>query len=574
MKKEKYFLSLALIVIFISKICFAQDDCPKYIRLSKQLGTPGYIKININNISTIIRNDGLDDWELNGKSGFVYPRLSGKTAIFTSNFMWGGINFGDLLIGGAYYSSGITPGKILPDGTPQDPTLPEVRVYRVRPDYKTSSFANEIADKEGTLAEIKNRYEKDWNEWPANDGAPYKDVDKDGKYNPAIDIPGIPGAQQTIWYVANDFDAEKSKRVSGCRSLGLELQLTVWAYDKPYALGNTIFKKYKLTNKKNMNIEDMYLAFFVDPDVGYAGDDFTGCDTTLNLGYAYNGKDIDNDYGETPPAVGFVIVQGPKVGGLTSDVAIYNQQKFNSSKNLGMNAYYYFTCGASIFPCPTIGLNASAYKWYNYFRGLHPTTNDYFSIPTEFGGGKTKYTLSGDPIAKTGWIDGVQLPPHDRYFGMSTGPFNLTPNETQELVIAEIAAIGKDRFDAIKELKDYTRFITNIYRDSLYRYPEVLTGIDDKINSIPTKFSLDQNYPNPFNPSTVISWQLAVGSYVSLKIFDLLGQEVATLVDEYQQAGVYNSQFSIINYKLSSGVYFYTLKAGNYVETKKMVLMK
>jgi len=101
----------------------------------------------------------------------------------------------------------------------------------------------------------------------------------------------------------------------------------------------------------------------------------------------------------------------------------------------------------------------------------------------------------------------------------------------------------------------------------------LVTSVDNK-NFIPTKFTLDQNYPNPFNPETVISYQLAVNSFVSLKIYDLLGREVATLVDDYKQPGYYNSKFSIANNKLSSGVYYYTLKTGNYVETKKMVLMK
>ncbi len=101
----------------------------------------------------------------------------------------------------------------------------------------------------------------------------------------------------------------------------------------------------------------------------------------------------------------------------------------------------------------------------------------------------------------------------------------------------------------------------------------LVTSVDNK-NSIPTKFYLSQNYPNPFNPSTVINYQLSTFSYVTLKVYDLLGREVATLVDDYKQAGYYNSQFSITNKKLSSGVYYYTLKAGNYVETKKMVLMK
>ncbi len=91
---------------------------------------------------------------------------------------------------------------------------------------------------------------------------------------------------------------------------------------------------------------------------------------------------------------------------------------------------------------------------------------------------------------------------------------------------------------------------------------------------IPTEFKLEQNYPNPFNPATTISYKIAKAGQVSLKVYDVLGREVAALVDEYQQAGAYNSQFAIVNYQLSSGVYFYRLQSGSFSETKKLVLLK
>ena len=106
-----------------------------------------------------------------------------------------------------------------------------------------------------------------------------------------------------------------------------------------------------------------------------------------------------------------------------------------------------------------------------------------------------------------------------------------------------------------------------------------IVSVEDMI--VPAKFELQQNYPNPFNPETTIRYTIPAslnpskgGTLVSLKIFDLLGREVATLVNEYKQAGIYNSQFSIINYQLTSGVYFYKLQAGTFTQTKKMLLVK
>ncbi|MBK7500345.1 MAG: T9SS type A sorting domain-containing protein [Ignavibacteriales bacterium] len=85
-------------------------------------------------------------------------------------------------------------------------------------------------------------------------------------------------------------------------------------------------------------------------------------------------------------------------------------------------------------------------------------------------------------------------------------------------------------------------------------------------------YYLKQNYPNPFNPSTKISWQSPVGSWQTLKVYDILGNEVATLVDEYKSAGTYEVEFNAAKY--TSGVYFYRLHAGSFVETKKMILLK
>ena len=89
---------------------------------------------------------------------------------------------------------------------------------------------------------------------------------------------------------------------------------------------------------------------------------------------------------------------------------------------------------------------------------------------------------------------------------------------------------------------------------------------------VPTKFLLSQNYPNPFNPSTIISWQSPVGSQHTLKIYDMLGNQITTLIDEYKPAGGYEVEFNAAS--LPSGVYFYQLRASNYVNTKKMLLVR
>jgi murein DD-endopeptidase MepM/ murein hydrolase activator NlpD len=150
--------------------------------------------------------------------------------------------------------------------------------------------------------------------------------------------------------------------------------------------------------------------------------------------------------------------------------------------------------------------------------------------------------------------------------------------------------------DSLIELSEKTlAFNTASYDDGDYRiivevYDEAgnfdIDSMDVKFVNSPNEvlneqgmiysFNLYQNCPNPFNPSTVISYQLPVGGYVTLEVFDVLGNKIATLVDEYKTAGTYEVEFntSSIKHHPSSGVYFYQMRAGDYVNVKKMLLLK
>src|SRR5690606_28128216 len=102
------------------------------------------------------------------------------------------------------------------------------------------------------------------------------------------------------------------------------------------------------------------------------------------------------------------------------------------------------------------------------------------------------------------------------------------------------------------------------------------TGVDYE-PAVTVGYLLEQNYPNPFNPLTKIRWHSSEGNWHTLKVYDVLGNEVATLADEYKPAGTYEIIFSVgqdSSPDISSGIYFYQLRAGNYTETKKMVLMR
>jgi hypothetical protein len=122
--------------------------------------------------------------------------------------------------------------------------------------------------------------------------------------------------------------------------------------------------------------------------------------------------------------------------------------------------------------------------------------------------------------------------------------------------------------------------------DGSKAYPEIIkaimdgvdttntTGMLDDQNTLPVKFSLSQNYPNPFNPETQIDYYIEEPGNVALKLYDTLGREIATLVDELKQPGNYSFRFSANNFKLASGVYFYKLTSGNFSDIKRMIYLK
>jgi hypothetical protein len=166
---------------------------------------------------------------------------------------------------------------------------------------------------------------------------------------------------------------------------------------------------------------------------------------------------------------------------------------------------------------------------------------------------------------KWNWISGgtsqSSAGPGDIFFVISSGPFTIGAGET---VLLGFALIGGTDLTLLQTHADA----------AAVRWDEILTlvDVDSPGEGIPVTYALDQNYPNPFNPATTISYDLPEAGPVSLKIYDLLGSEVATLVDDNQGAGRHEVLFDATG--LPSGVYFYRLKAGWYTSTRKLVLLR
>lgn len=461
-------------------------------QLSKVAGSPSRTHFNINNISTWIYNNGNSDIKPDGNSGLIFPKGSNLGAVFQSGLVWGGSVDGELRVGGSTYSQGLLPGAVV-NGVAEETTETHVRIYRVRPDWETGSMVSEINDGEGTETEIREQYGKDWTEWPASFGAPYEDVDLDGSYDPEIDIPGFPGANQTIWYVANDFDESTAKSLYGSDPMGIEMQATFWGYALGGALGNVMFRKYTLINESQSVFDSMYVSMWADPDLGDAGDDYSGALIENSLMYTYNGNNSDAAYGDNPPAVGFDFFQGPIVAGNPDDEAIFDNKVRTGYKNLPMSAHYFFINSDPVYADPDLGEYVTGtLQFHNLFRGLISASGSPFVDPTT--NQQTKFTLSGNPITGEGWVDGILHPPGDRRQGMVAGPFTMAPGDTQEVVIAELAAGGVTGVSATQAVQ------------LLWVYDEIAQSAYDNFFVLPSPPATPTVTATPYSNEILLVW--------------------------------------------------------------------
>jgi hypothetical protein len=313
--------------------------------------------------------------------------------------------------------------------------------------------------------------------------------------------------------------------------------------------GSSVYLKYKLYNNGSKTIKDMYVTMWNDPDLGNANDDFVGCDTLDNIWFCYNADNDDPVYGEAPPAIGFKLLYGPMVPS-TGQSAYFDGAWITDYSNLGMTTFH------SLFGSAEPD-NYS--ETYGFIRGLTKSGEPYV-----YNSDTLTFVHSGDPVTGTGDLD---FAPADRRMLAASGPFDMRPGDSQFVLIKMAVGQGTDHLNSITEL----RTILNEPFDPLTDVP------GDATPGLPYRFTVRQNYPNPFNPSTVIEYTLPRRSAVTIDIFNVLGQKVCRLVDEVKPAGTHAVSWDGTNKAggaVSTGLYFYRVKAGDMVASRKMLLLK
>ncbi|RPI19003.1 MAG: T9SS C-terminal target domain-containing protein [Ignavibacteriae bacterium] len=526
------------------------------------------------NIRTWVYNTGIinQDKRTANTPGFEWPINSGKFAVYTSGLCIAAMVGGQLREAMASYQGEYAPGYVNDTGNfPYAVTNSTFKVYKV----KTGDNANNNPD---------------WANWGlmVPFGAPYYDVNHNNIYDPQIDSPGVRGAYQTLFVCLTDGFPEEHKIGEGFGGGTLpifaEVHMTAWSSGIP-GLEDVQYLKYEIFNRSKQPWNSTYLSFVADPDLGGVEDDYIGCDTNLRLVFDYNGDNMDTgnySYGANPPAVGFTLL----------DNAI--NKSVNPPIDLKMSSFTYFTNTSTPGPACEKDPNGEEAPAYYMMKGLKKDLTPWV-IPPGGINRVNKFCYSGDPETGIGWNEGppgnptgsIQNcggpniyngsgvyvnPVGDRRLIVSSGAENFTvvPREKQTMTIAQFIARGSSNLNSVTKLKQKAQFIRNLY----------VIGIEKKSTNTPESYKLYQNYPNPFNPTTKIRFEIPLlkgvpegrGVSVKLIIYDILGKELTTLVNEQLNSGKYEVEWNANNYP--SGIYFYTLQTKSFSQTNKMVLLK
>jgi len=505
-----------------------------------------HIKMWVNNYGEGSHNPNTDG------PGFYWPSPGDteKTLIYSDGLFWMGKVGSEIYSSGQVTRSGTVPG-IVSDGNTTN--INDTKIYKAKQLQAISL--------NGLQA---NQFEVDVENWAAEIGAPYFDLNNDGKYDPEFDKPQIYG-DEMLWMVFHDnypmFHIYTGEHLF---KIGMEIQSTIYAFKKTNLLGDVIFKKYKLINKGTQTVDSMFFSYLSDPDIGYASDDYVGCDSASSLAFAYNASDKDTIYGYHPPAVGYALLQGPVVKSSINDSAFVDNKIIAGYKNLDAASLKFF------FPArwdPGEPSYPDVWGYWNYIKGLMWNGTH---ITNPITGEPTKFPLSGDPYRQTGWYEGAGWQggpfPDDRRMMLNCGPFTMAPGDTQEVVYAILAGQGSSNTASVEELKKMVPRLQYFHKNYSPPVPEI------KEEKKQLDFKMTQNYPNPFNSQTVIHYQIPLESRVIIKVYDVLGNEVALLKNELQKPGDYQTVFNAEN--LASGIYILNISAREFFSSRKMILLR
>jgi hypothetical protein len=403
----------------------------------------------------------------------------------------------------------------------------------------------------------------DYADWPSDLGAPVI------KWNRPFIL-----EDQTLWTVYNGLDSTLEALNWGFDTsppTPIEVQQFAYARKGNYSDGkdifsNVVFFEWTVINRGSQEIDSAFIGFWTDIDFFRVWHNPPGVDIPRQLGYCWYDED-PLPYEGIPPAVGYTLLYGPVIPS-PGETAVFRGRKKNNYRNLTMTSFHGIRDDS--ITDPFVGPMRRVESVWNVAKGLDGDGNPIIDPLT---GEATPFPFSGDPVTNTGWIYPENRVEGGAGFALFSGPFDMAPGDTQWVMMALVPGLGNDRFESITVMREKTDILQSLPYDSLVfgSTPYIIERLV-KEEEIPECYQLSQNYPNPFNTATTMAIDLPESGEVSLKIFNLLGQEIENLVSGYRKAGIYPISWNAND--LPSGVYLARLQAGDFVDTKKLVLQK
>mgnify|MGYP001164711625 CR=1 FL=1 len=547
-----------------------------------------------NNINAVFRNDGYFNYDKitfsSATAGFVWPAAAPQrlTAVYASG-LWIGAKVGpqrDLRVACSFFDSHYSPGNIPvigqvpPSSVCSDPSWRAYHVQLTDPSlYNGGTRYKTAGGRQYTF-----NYDS-WANWPVSKGAPFVEVNGIPGYQPAWDgdRPGIGNGmtarpEELIFLVFMDYsnctDSVHSSQLSlpgGTRPLGVEIRQLAFSFNC-LPLRDMYFLKYTFINRSALNWDSIYITNANDCDMGNeADDDAAGCDSARGLGYLYNFDNNDNGgYGTNPPAVGQRFLQTPyRFTGSSNDTVFLPYDTLPGYRSIKVSGFNTFIGGGN----ECTGDPDEGFRAYFFMKGLNGCGEPIRNWTT---GQITSFKYSGNACTRTGWYDSTA---GDKRGILNVGPFQMNSGDTQIVLLNYmITRDGGNNLQNVCALQSLSDSALKYYYNDFKTCMPI--GIEPINSEIPQRYELLQNYPNPFNPETKIKFNIPLsrgvtgeaGRGVLLMVYDVLGKEIAVLVNENLKPGTYEIEWDATN--IPSGVYYYSLSTSEFTQTKKMVVLK
>ncbi len=489
--------------------------------------TQGYL--DINNVKAIIMNRNDMFWNLQTSNAeYEVPKFSGKNCAFASSVWVGGLDGGGQLhmAGMTYRQNGVDfwPGPLdtLSGGIDSTTSSQYNRIWKL-----TSNDINSFLQAYASGSVTANTFTPaaDILSWPANgitnSGyskhlAPFVDVNLDGDYNPMHgDYPKIKG-DQMIFYVCNDAYGLHTETKG--MPLGIEMQVSAYAYGCPSvlasnpALNNATFYHFKIINRSPIQYNNAMMGIWADPDIGNYLDDYVGCDTLKNIGYAYNADNFDenaNGYGNFPPLSSYQVLKGPAAPTNDNKDNNHNGIIDEAGEDFRFNRFMHYTNNIGAHPYATTNPDSTS-EYYGYMNAIWKDNKSLRADSSGYLKGVsapvTRYAFPGNPQNNLGWTEFTKNNlKGDRKIVIGNGSFTMLPGSSHELEYSILTT-----FDSTANgHKNVTKMLAqNAVLKSFYdlvNKPLCSTPIPVSLTELSQQAVPIQLWPNPANDYVYLS---------------------------------------------------------------------